>query len=88
MESTVAFQLYRIVQEWLSNVNRHSEATELHIRFSGNSLVMTDNGASYTSGHGGIGTETMKRRAMSIGAEMEFDRIADKNVLSIIFEQK
>ena len=88
MESTVAFQLYRIVQEWLSNVNRHSEATELHIRFSGNSLVLTDNGSAYTPGHQGIGIETMKRRAMSIGAEIEFDRIADKNVLSFRFEQK
>ncbi|MDO5396015.1 MAG: tetratricopeptide repeat protein [Bacteroidales bacterium] len=88
MDSTVAFQPYRIVQEWLSNVNRHSEATELHIALSGNSLVLTDNGAPYTSGYDGIGTETMKRRSMSIGAEMEFERNTDKNVLSIRFEQK
>lgn len=68
--------LFRIVQESLNNVIKHSRATEVSVDISENtgliSLRIKDNGIGIPSDYNthGCGLSHMKRRAKMIGAEL------------------
>ncbi len=67
-----ATALFRIVQESLTNVTRHSGATcvEIALREEGDELVLTvsDDGRGMAGGRGGgIGLVSMRERAMALG---------------------
>ncbi len=69
--------LFRIVQEALTNVARHSEATkvEIHLRAAQSRIHLTihDNGKGLQeSKNGGMGLSGMRARARSAGGEMHF----------------
>lgn len=72
-----SYELYRIVQEAVSNALRHSEATYINITLggdeNGSSLSVTNDGVSpdHTSGSGGIGSRTLRARARIIGASAD-----------------
>ena len=77
-------ELWRILQEALSNVERHSAASsvDVHLTVDDRSarLVVADNGRGYdqaTSGNTGSGLQTVRERANSIGARMRVDSPAD-----------
>ncbi|RMG78318.1 MAG: PAS domain S-box protein [Bacteroidetes bacterium] len=80
-ESTLELNLFRIIQELLTNAYKHGEATEFKIRltyFPNRKklvLITQDNGKGFDiekawSKQSGIGYEGIKTRAFSIGAEM------------------
>jgi signal transduction histidine kinase len=71
-------ELYRIAQEALSNIGRHSGARHVHVGWSidapgSGRLHIVDDGAGFdtTAAHPGhFGLENMKARAASIGAQL------------------
>ncbi len=75
--SQVAYEYYRITQEAMSNVVKHSNATLATVRLEKEngslSLTIGDNGMNEkNSGKEGIGLRTIKDRAGSIGAECQW----------------
>ncbi|MEQ8676046.1 MAG: histidine kinase [Aggregatilineales bacterium] len=77
----VHIAMYRLMQEILNNVNKHSNATELYIScaFDRNyfQLFVRDNGKGFlpNSSNNGFGLNTMQERADAIGAT--FDVISE-----------
>ncbi len=74
--------LFRIVQEALTNIARHSGATQVIIELApvGNRvhLIVKDNGHGFTSngsanGSAGLGLVGMRARAQSVGGELEIN---------------
>ncbi len=71
--------LYRIAQEAINNVTKHSGAKYLSIAFSGNSapvrLLIADNGRGFDPARTtmGLGMNTMRERAERAGATIEVD---------------
>lgn len=81
-------ELYRIVQELLSNTLKHANASKVNINLRETTraieLTYTDNGNGFnmdslTKGDG-IGTQTMKSRADSIGAEFQINSSLGKGM--------
>ena len=75
--SQVAYEYYRITQEAMSNIVKHSNATLATVRLEKEngslSLTIGDNGMNEkNSGKEGIGLRTIKDRAGSIGAECQW----------------
>lgn len=71
----VALEIYRIVQEAVGNAIRHSGATEIRVSLAldRNSLVaeIVDNGTYKSTGKKGLGMESIRRRANSIGGAVD-----------------
>lgn len=78
LSEATRMQLYRIAQEALSNVARHSQATELAVRWVVRGadralLCIHDNGAGFDPGiakPGHFGLDNMQARAREIGAAL------------------
>jgi signal transduction histidine kinase len=80
---TVEQELWRITQEALDNVERHSKATSLEVTWACDGrhgrLVVADDGAGFdpagliTVGGGGSGLTAMRERANAIGARLVVD---------------
>ncbi|MDE5657425.1 MAG: hypothetical protein K2I25_00010 [Muribaculaceae bacterium] len=83
----VAFQSYRIAQEWIDNILKHSQADSIVIRLTDTMLEIKDNGAPFDANNGkGIGMETTRNRARAIGAVLSFGRIDNNNFLKLSFD--
>jgi two-component system, NarL family, sensor histidine kinase UhpB len=74
----MAMQIYRIVQEALTNIARHAKATQIHLAltYRGDSLLLrlADNGCGIDAvprRPGSIGLFSMAERASEIGATLE-----------------
>jgi two-component system sensor histidine kinase UhpB len=79
LDDTVAINVYRIVQEGLTNIARHSQATEVkaNLFMHGNKLVLSisDNGVGFSPEarfSKGIGLAGMKERVESMKGILEF----------------
>jgi two-component system sensor histidine kinase UhpB len=78
---TAATHVYRIVQEALTNVVRHSRATEVAIRLDTSDgelhLNVDDNGRGFsgmpTDRAGGLGLKIMRYRAQMLGGDLVID---------------
>lgn len=70
------YEIYRIVQESVNNIIRHSECTEaditLRIKDRNMILEINDNGQYKTTRSGGIGARTVRDRVKSISGIMDF----------------
>jgi two-component system NarL family sensor kinase len=67
--------LYRVLQEAISNVHRHSGATEIGVRLVSRGrnlvLIIADNGIGFSSGVSeGVGLRSMYARLRDIGGQM------------------
>ena len=69
--------LYRIVQESLRNVIKHSGASEARVELNGRadeiSLRIVDSGTGFDprlEGHGGLGLVSMRERLRLVGGEL------------------
>lgn len=67
--------LYRVLQEAISNVHRHSGATEIGVRLVSRgpnlSLIVADNGIGFSNGVSeGVGLRSMHARLRDIGGKM------------------
>ena len=77
VDSNAGVQLYRVLQEALNNVSRHSGAKEAWVRltFLSNALALEveDHGKGFSANasHQGIGLVGMRERAELIGATLE-----------------
>jgi len=78
----VEISVYRIIQELLSNITKHSKASEVTVAFTGfeNYVVLTieDNGiwydiAAFQNSENGNGWRTIQTRINLIQAQIEFD---------------
>ncbi|OGN92481.1 MAG: hypothetical protein A2Z71_08545 [Chloroflexi bacterium RBG_13_50_21] len=71
--------LYRIIQESLANIARHSHATQVIIELNYNEetieMVLSDNGCGFNLSQKppGVGLRTMQERAVMIGGGIEID---------------
>lgn len=83
----VALEIYRIAQEGVGNALKHSGATHVDVRMDmagGDlTLVVEDNGNYIPSGRGGVGLNSMKRRAAAIGGNLVVKQ-DDKGGMSLI----
>jgi signal transduction histidine kinase len=87
IEKNAGVQIYRVVQEALNNVKRHSGAQKawVRLRFLADSvqLEVEDRGKGFTTanGTGGIGMVGMRERAELIGGEIQFLKPAEGGTL-------
>jgi signal transduction histidine kinase len=88
----IAYEVYRIAQELLSNIVKHSQATKADITLRTISpgrhcLEIKDNGLEWDGNSKtiGAGTQTLLDRAASIRAVIKFSRKDNLNLKSIIF---
>ncbi|MEM7017421.1 MAG: 7TM diverse intracellular signaling domain-containing protein [Pseudomonadota bacterium] len=67
-------QVTRIVQEAITNILKHAQATQINLTLDKNSICIQDNGcAPESSGNGGYGLSSMKNRAGKVNASLDFD---------------
>jgi signal transduction histidine kinase len=87
VDSTIAIHVYRVLQEALSNVARHSGAGRawVRLRFAGRALELEveDHGTGMVAGArpGGLGIVTMRERAELVGGTLEFLKPRDGGTL-------
>ncbi len=74
--------LYRVAQEALSNITRHSQATQVHLKLSTRddevTLSITDNGQGFDSAErtgSGVGLLSMQERMKTLGGDVWFESI-------------
>lgn len=80
IDSRAGIHIYRILQEALNNMTRHSGTREAWVRlnFSSNRLRLEveDHGSGFQpNGRRGIGLVAMRERAELLGGNIEFDRV-------------
>jgi two-component system NarL family sensor kinase len=75
--------LYRMIQEMISNIIRHSEATEVKASITKTSLSISDNGRGFniTDDSKGIGLQNLKQRATTIGGSLEVNAVGGKGTI-------
>jgi signal transduction histidine kinase len=87
-------QLYRVIQEFLSNVLKHSEASQfdIHIRDEKNalSIILSDNGKGidFNNLHRGMGLRNIELRVKSLNAIFKWKSKVNKGVQLIIIVPK
>ncbi len=82
LDKTIAINLFRIAQEALTNVSRHSGATQVHVEFHQDEeeviLCIGDNGRGLLDGHviaqKSYGVRGMRERVAELGGEIRFDK--------------
>jgi len=89
----VEISIYRIIQELLSNITKHSKATEIVVSFTGfkEELVLTieDNGQGFdlntfqNSAHGN-GWQTLQTRINLVRGQIEFDTVEGRQNNTVI----
>lgn len=80
----VEFQIYRIIQECIENINKHSSAENISITISKGNIDICDDGEIAASNQSsGIGMQTILKRAASIGAKISKTRTNGKNHINI-----
>lgn len=90
IEDNIKINIYRIVQEAISNIHKHSGATEafVQIRKNENKLILEifDNGKGISEMHSntGIGLKNMKVRAKNIGGDLEITQENERTQGSLI----
>ena len=74
-----ALEIYRIVQEAVGNAVKHSGATEIEVEMSLNArdlaVKVSDNGTYKFTEKKGIGEESMRRRAESLGGSLDIQTL-------------
>lgn len=92
LDDVYAAHIFRIVQEAITNVQKHAEATQMDIQFFGyeEELVVTidDNGNGFDAQQPqekwGIGLKTMKNRVNEMGGEFEISSSPGKGTHILI----
>lgn len=82
MDPNVSLCLYRIVQEALHNVVRHSHATNAHVNVSCDGghigLQIADSGVGFDPAvvqHGSLGLVSMRERVAILNAQLVIDAV-------------
>ncbi len=91
---SVGIELYRIIQELLTNTIKHAQATEISVQtnFDGNTfnLIFEDNGVGFDSSkmQGGIGMQNIRKRVEKINGVLHIDAAIGRGSIFIIEIQK
>jgi signal transduction histidine kinase len=86
----MGIELYRIVQELVSNTLKHSKADEVSLQTNFTegifNLIYEDNGVGFDPKElkGGIGLENVKGRAERIGGELNIDAAKGRGSIFIV----
>ena len=85
MNETSSIQVFRIIQEAINNILKHSEATSLKLMAKAKSnaleLVLMDNGKGFelsTKKRESLGVTTMQERAEAIGGKLFVESVIGK----------
>jgi signal transduction histidine kinase len=87
VDDTISIHVYRVLQEALNNVARHSGATRAWVRLrleaDGLQLEVEDHGRGTAGSRSrrGLGIVTMRERSELVGGTIEFDRPAEGGFL-------
>lgn len=88
----VALEIFRIVQELLSNIIKHSKASFVILNIESLTpavarISISDDGIEWSahSVSSGSGVKTVADRAMSIAANIEYKRVSNRNIKCITF---
>ncbi|MCK5857358.1 MAG: sensor histidine kinase [Bacteroidales bacterium] len=91
LDSEVEIHLFRVIQELITNVMRHSQADEVVVQFSGNdkllSVTVEDHGVGFDVKNiksDGIGMTNIKKRIDDINGSMTIDSIIDQGTTIVI----
>ncbi len=78
--------LYRMIQEVLNNIIKHSEATEVKAIIKKRKLIISDNGKGFLNdgSNVGLGLNNLKQRGKVIGANVIIESTAGKGT-NVIF---
>ncbi|KPM47889.1 sensor histidine kinase [Jiulongibacter sediminis] len=83
-----ALHVYRIFSEILQNINRHSNATEVHVQLVWSeeelSLIVEDDGSQFVDNEEGLGMKNMRMRADYLNGKLNFD--SNKSGSTIILD--
>ncbi len=85
LSSEQALNLFRIVQEAVTNVLRHAQASSLYIRIVSSSgeglrVEILDNGCGFdpSEGQQGIGLDSLRQRTSELGGQLVIDSLSHK----------
>lgn len=87
---TVGIELYRIVQELVSNTLKHAKATEVNLQTNFVdgifNMIYEDNGVGFDTNEvkGGIGLENIRNRVAKIGGEFNIDAAKGRGSIFIV----
>lgn len=72
--------LYRMIQEVLNNIIKHSEATAVNASIEKQKLTISDNGKGFLNdgSYAGLGLNNLRQRGKVIGATVIIESVADK----------
>ncbi len=72
--------LYRMIQEVLNNIIKHSEATMVNATLKKQKLTISDNGKGFLNdgSYAGLGLNNLRQRGKVIGATVIIESVADK----------
>ena len=88
LDNEVTIHVYRIVQECLTNVVRHSQATQVSVSLAkhGNTVWITasDNGVGGEMGQQGFGVLGMRERAKNLGGKFLFESVENEGVNVVV----
>lgn len=92
LSSNIEINLYRIIQELINNITKHSQATKVEVQLYTieNQLMITveDNGRGFNineaSSKKGMGISNIKSRLQSINGEIVFEKSHNSGTLVII----
>lgn len=75
--------LYRMVQEVISNIIRHSEATEVRAAISRSKISISDNGKGFfpSNESSGLGLGNLRQRANAIGGSLDVKAVEGKGTI-------
>lgn len=84
LEPHISTAIYRIIQETLTNIAKHAQATSIEVRLSGSDthieLCVTDNGRGITPENrqkpGSFGLIGMRERVMALNGRMQINSVA------------
>jgi len=92
VDNDIKINLYRIIQEAINNIHKHSKATEVKIKIIkiGNKMKLQiwDNGLGFNTGQAkkGIGLKNMKTRSQNINGSFSLNSSADGTLIQVIVD--
>lgn len=90
VDNDIKINLYRIIQEAINNIHKHSKATEVEVKIikTGTKLKLQirDNGIGFNANQAkkGIGLKNMKTRSQNINGSFSINSSADGTLIQVI----
>ena len=90
IDNTIEIQIFRILQELITNIIKHSKATEASIQFSEDNnilnIIVEDNGIGFNTSkyNSGIGLTNIEKRMQKINGELIIDSSIDNGATIIL----